>query len=320
MKVLVSINIPDIGVQLLRDAGFEVTAWSTDLPMTREQLLEACLNHDALLSSSIYKLDRDFLQACQHLRIISQFSAGYDNIDLEEAQRLGIPFANAPNAMTDATADVAFGLLLAVARKLFFLHKKIINGQWGHFRPKAHLGQELTNKTVGILGMGNIGTAFAKRCKGAYDMEVLYHNRTRNAPAEATLGARYVSFEALLQSSDIISVHAGLNDQTRGLFDYQAFAAMKPSAIFINTARGGIHNEPDLIRALNDQQIWGAGLDVTNPEPMKPDNPLLNMENVAVTPHIGSASVIARDEMARLAAMNIIEFARGEEVGNLVGR
>lgn len=318
MKVLVSLDIPEIGVQLLRDEGLEVTAWAHDHPMTQEQLLEASLKHDALLSSSIYQLDKHFLQRCKHLKIISQFSAGFDNIDLVEANQLGIPFANAPNAMTDATADVAFGLMLAVSRKLFFLYKTVMLGEWGHFRPKAYLGQELKHKTVGVFGLGNIGMAFAKRCKGAYDMDILYHNRKPNLEAEKALGARYVSFEELLQRSDVLSVHSVLNEQTRYIFNYDVFQRMKPTAIFINTARGGIHNQADLTKALQEGLIWGAGLDVTDPEPMAPNDPLLKMENVAITPHIGSATVNARDEMSRLAALNIIAFARGEKIPNLV--
>lgn len=318
MKVLVSLGIPEIGIQLLREAGLDVTVWANDIPMTQEQLIRESQKQDALLSSSIYKLDHHFLQACQHLKIISQFSAGYDNIDLEEATRLNIPFANAPHGLTDATADVAFGLLLAVSRKMFYLHKTIEAGQWGHFRPRAHLGQEPKNKTLGIFGLGKIGVAFAKRCKGAYDMQVLYHNRSKNPEAEALLAARYVNFNELLKSSDIISVHAALNDQTRGIFNYKAFQAMKPSSIFINTARGAIHNEEDLIKAMKEKQIWGAGLDVTNPEPMLPDNPLLFMENVAITPHIGSATVNARDQMSKAAAENIIAFVKGNRVPNLI--
>ncbi|MBT8184533.1 MAG: D-glycerate dehydrogenase, partial [Eudoraea sp.] len=191
-------------------------------------------------------------------------------------------------------------------------------GNWKHFRPKANLGIELKGKTVGVLGMGRIGTEFAKRCKGAYEMRVIYHNRSRNRTAELDLGAQLVSFDELLAQSDVLSVHVALTEETRELMNASAFKKMKATAIFINTARGGIHDEIALITALQNKTIWGAGLDVTNPEPMLPDNPLLEMKNVAVSPHIGSATVEARNEMSRLAALNIIQFSRGEKLTNLV--
>jgi len=318
MKVLVSLNFPSIGIEMLREEGLEVTTWTNDLPMSREELISATQKHDILFSASIYKLDADFLQQNEHLKLISQFAAGYNNIDLKKASELGIPIANTPNAMSDATADIAFGLMLTVARKMFYMHKKIISGDWSHFRPQANLGIELKGKTVGIVGMGRIGTEFAKRCKGAYDMKVIYHNRNRPIESEKEIGATYVSFKELLEKSDVLSVHCGLSEETKELFNAEAFTKMKPSAIFINTARGGIHNEEDLIDALRNKMIWGAGLDVTNPEPMEPDNPLLSMENVAVLPHIGSATIEARNEMSRLAALNIIQFSKGEPITNLV--
>ena len=303
---------------MLKDAGFQVTAWNQDKPMTQEELIEKAKTHDALFCSSYDKIDVYFLNACSHLEIISQFSVGYDNIDVAEATRLGIPIGNAPNAMNDATADIAFGLMIAVSRKMFYMHQQIIDGNWTHFRPTANLGMELKNKTLGIVGLGRIGTEMAKRCKGAYNMKVIYNNTKPNKEAEQELDATYVDLKTLLSQSDVVSVHCALNESTKELFNKSAFNQMKPSAIFINTARGQVHNEPDLIAALKNKTIWGAGLDVTNPEPMQPDNPLLHMENVCVLPHIGSATVEARNEMARLAATNIIEFYKSGIVPNLV--
>lgn len=318
MKVLVTINIPQIGIDLLRDAGLELTIWKNEAPMNKEQLMEAAQQNDILLSSSIYNLDSIFLENNKHLKLISQFAAGYNNIDINKAAELGILIANTPNAMADATADIAFGLLLVVARKMFYMHKQIIAGEWDYFRPQANLGIELKGKTLGILGMGRIGAEFAKRCSGAYGMKIIYHNRNHNLAAEKELKAIYVSFNDLLKQSDVLSVHCSLTEETREIFHRETFAKMKPSSIFINTARGSIHNENDLIEALRNRGIWGAGLDVTNPEPMKPNNPLLNMENVAVTPHIGSATIEARNEMSRLAAINIIQFSKAETISNLV--
>lgn len=319
MKVLVALNIPDKGIEMMKKGGLDVTVWTEETPMSPEQLIEECQKYEALLSTSNYDLDSNFFNNCRHLKIISQFAVGYDNIDVKKATKLKIPIGNAPNAMTDATADIAFGLMIAVSRKMFYMHKTILNKyEFEYFRPKANLGFELKNKTVGILGLGRIGLEFAKRCKGAYNMNIIYHNRNKNKEAEKLLNAKFVTFDKLLMESDILSVHCALTNETKGKFNYDAFSKMKPSSVFINTARGGIHNEEDLIKALNDKKIWGAGLDVTNPEPMLHDNPLLFMENVAVTPHIGSATVEARDEMSKLAAENIIAFFKGNRIPNIV--
>ncbi len=317
-KILITRKFPKLGAELLRNAGFEVTEWSEDRPMEHPELLEKAKEHNALFCTLSDKLDKEFLNECAHLDIISQFAVGYDNIDIPEATRLDIAIGNTPGAMSNATADTAFGLLLATARKMFFMHKSIIKGDWGYFKPNAHLGIELNNKTLGVYGLGRIGMEMAKRCKGAYDMDIIYHNRTRNLEAEKLFDAQYVSFEELLSKSDVISVHTALTEETKGIFNKVAFNQMKSSAVFINTARGGIHNEVDLIKALRDGTIWGAGLDVTNPEPMLSDNPLLEMENVCVLPHIGSATVEARNEMARMAATNIIEFYTNNNVPYLV--
>jgi len=318
VHVFISRDIPEIGVDLLRNAGFTVTLWPHDRPMTQPELIAAARENNALLSMLADNIDAHFLNECRHLDIISQFAVGYNNVDIPEATRLGIPIGNTPDVLSDATADVAFGLMLAVARKMFYMHKTIARGEWGHFRPKANLGFELKNKTLGIFGLGRIGMEMAKRCKGAYNMPVIYCNRFPNAEAEATLGAQRVSFEELLQQSDILSVHSVLSDETRGIFNKAAFEKMKTTAVFINTSRGPVHNEPDLIEALQTGKIWGAGLDVTNPEPMDPENPLLSMENAAILPHIGSATMEARNGMARLAAENIIGFYHTKTVPHLV--
>ena len=318
MRVLVALNIPNKGIKMMKSQGLDVTVWTSDLPMSQEKLIDECQKYDALLSTSNYKIDSHFLNSCKHLKIISQFSVGYDNIDIAEATKLNIPIGNAPNAMTNATADIAFGLMISVSRKFFYMHKTIIANNWGHFRPQANLGIELKNKTVGILGLGRIGLEFAKRCKGAYDMNVIYTNRYKNKEAEELLDAKLVGFDELLEKSDVLSVHCALTPETKGKFNYNVFSKMKPSSIFLNTARGGIHNETDLIKALNNKKIWGAGLDVTNPEPMQPNNPLLFMENVAVLPHIGSATVEARNEMSKLAAENILEYYKGNKPPNII--
>jgi glyoxylate reductase len=317
-KIFITRDIPEIGIEMLKAKGFELTVWTDEQYISQADLITKLQDYDVLLSNSADKIDAHFLEKCRHLDLISQFAVGYDNFDIEAATRLGIPIANTPNAMSNATADVAFGLMINVAKKMFYMHNTIAKGEWKYFVPKRNLGFELKNKTLGIFGLGRIGMEMAKRCQGAYDMPVIYCNRTANPEAEARFKARKVSFEVLLQQSDVITVHAALTAETREIFNQKAFALMKPSAIFINTARGGLHNEADLLAALQQGEIWGAGLDVTNPEPMRVDNPLLFMPNVAILPHIGSSTMEARNEMSRLAAMNIIEYYEGKPLTNLV--
>lgn len=319
-KVLITRIIPNLAYDLLTKAGFEVTVWDGDRPMTQPQLIERAKKVNALLSLGADKIDSHFFSQCSHLDIVAQYAVGYDNIDVAEATRRGIPVGNTPDVLSDATADVAFGLMIAVSRKMFYLHKTIEQGGWKQFEPLRNLGIELSGKTLGIFGMGRIGMVMAQRCKGAYNMNIIYHNRNRNTDAESRFGARWVTFDELLQQSDVLSVHSALTAETRGLFNKACFSKMKKSAIFINTSRGSVHNEEDLIDALRNNSIWGAGLDVTNPEPMRPDNPLLFMPNAAVLPHIGSATEEARNGMARLAAENIIEFYKSGNVPHCVNR
>lgn len=312
-KVLITRIIPDIAYNMLTEAGFDVTVWEGE-PMTSEELIRESKKVNALLSLGANKINKAFLGQCNHLDVIAQFAVGYDNIDVTEATRLGIPVSNTPDVLSDATADVAFGLMINVSRRMFYHHKSISKGEWTRFEPLKNLGIELSGKTLGVFGMGRIGMVMAQRCKGAFNMDIIYHNRTRNKEAEEKLGARWVSFVDLLKQSDVLSVHSVFSAETKGIFNRDAFNRMKSTSIFINTSRGGVHNEQDLLEALNTNTIWGAGLDVTNPEPMHANNPLLYMSNVAILPHIGSATVEARNGMARLAAENIIGFYREREM------
>lgn len=318
VKVFVTAGIPSAGIDLLIKESFQVHVWPHDRPMQAHELIEEGKKANALLTLSTDAIDDHFLRECSHIGIISQFAAGYDNINISEATRLRIPVGYAPGAMSDATADIAFGLMLVVSRKMFYMHNTIARGEWKHFRPQANLGIELKNKTLGIFGLGRIGMQMALRCRGAYNMQVIYCNRTPNTDATKLLDATRVTFDELLQRSDVLSVHAALSNETRGIFNKDAFEKMKAGSIFINTARGGIHNEDDLLKSLQSGKLWGAGLDVTNPEPMNADDPLLSMPNVAILPHIGSATVEARTEMSKLAAINIIEFYKNNRVPNIV--
>jgi len=298
----------------LKDAGIEIVEWKEKRELTQPELIEYCKQCDALIAAGYNKMDAHFLDECRHLKVIALHSVGYDNVDVAEADRLKIPVGNTPGVLSGPTADIAFLLMLAVSRKAFYLHQKILNGDWKFFEPTANLGIQLYNKTIGIYGLGNIGFEMAKRCVGAFNMKVIYHNRHRNLPAEEELKAVSVSFQELLERSDVLSVHTNLSKETLGKFDKAVFEKMKRTSIFINTARGAIHNEQDLINALQNGTIWGAGLDVTNPEPMKKDNPLLTMPNAAVLPHIGSATIETRDEMANIATENVIAALNGKRI------
>ena len=204
--------------------------------------------------------------------------------------------------------------MLAVSRKAFSAHKRILKGEWVFFEPTRHLGISLHEKTLGIFGMGNIGFEMAKRSAAAFDMKIIYCSRTRKEAAEREFRATRVSFEELLKQSDVLSVHTNLTPETRGIFTKAVFNQMRPGSIFINTARGSIHNETDLLEALENNTIWGAGLDVTNPEPMNKENPLLSLPNVAILPHIGSATQETRTAMAIMAAENIIAALKGNQI------
>ncbi|KQR69858.1 D-glycerate dehydrogenase [Pedobacter sp. Leaf176] len=318
MKVFISGNIAESGIKILEQNDIDLIRWTSPRQISARELIDACQDVDALVSVGPNKIDSAFLNACKHLKVIALHSVGFDNVDVEAAKSLKIPIGNTPGVLSGATADTAFLLMLAVSRKAFYLHKKIINGLWENYEPTPELGIELNGKTLGIFGMGNIGLEMAKKSIGAYGMQVIYHNRHKNEAAERAIGAKYVSFEELIEQSDVISVHTALTSETKGKFNLDVFRKMKTQSIFINTARGGIHNENDLIKALDEKLIWGAGLDVTNPEPMDKNNPLLNMENVAVLPHIGSATQETRSEMANLVAKNIIAGLKGEELPHQV--
>ncbi|MFC4871358.1 2-hydroxyacid dehydrogenase [Negadavirga shengliensis] len=314
MKVFINKIIPDIGYRMLEEAGVEYTVWKEKPVLDREQAIHFCKGHDAFLSAGQPGMDADFFRQCSHLKAVALHSVGFDGIDIQGATEYGIPIGNTPHVLNKATAETALLLMLTVARKALFLHNKIKKGGWGISQPTQDLGFDLAGKTLGIVGLGRIGAELARMCTVSWNMKILYHNRRRNEEAEKEFGAVKVSMDDLLAQSDVVSVHTALTAETKGMFGYEEFKKMKPSSIFINTARGGIHKEDELIRALDEKLIWGVGLDVTNPEPMKADNPLLEMENAVVFPHIGSATKETRDEMTRCAVENILAGLRGERL------
>jgi glyoxylate reductase len=311
MKVFISRKISEVGLQYLRDAGVNFEAWTIKRDLTPQELIARCNDADGLLSAGGNRIDRNFLEAVSHLKVISLHSAGYDNVDVAAATALKIPIGNTPGVLSDATANIAFLLMLAASRKAFYMHKTIQQGNWGFFEPTANLGIDLAGRTLGIYGLGKIGFELAKRSV-AFGMKIIYHNRGHHKEAENLLNANWVSFQDLLEQSDVLSVNTALTKETNGKFNKAVFSSMKKTAIFINTARGAIHNESDLTEALLNGTIWGAGLDVTNPEPMRSDHPLLSMPNVCVLPHIGSATEETRSAMALIAAKNLVAGLRGE--------
>ncbi|WP_160137596.1 2-hydroxyacid dehydrogenase [Chryseobacterium sp. c4a] len=316
MKVFINKRIPEIGIKMLEEAGLEVTLPESE-NLIYEEWLKYCKNTDTILSiGGDFKYDKAFFDACPNIQAIALYSVGFDHVDIKEANRRNIPIGNTPDVLSRATSDVAFLLMQSVARRASYNFQKVKDGNWGDFDPLHALGQELYGKTLGVFGLGRIGFQMAEKCRKAFDMEIIYHNRHRHEDAERELGATYVSFDELVRNSDVLSVHANFTPEHKDLFNKSVFEKMSPNAIFINTARGGFHQEQDLYHALAEEKIWGAGLDVTNPEPMSAENPLLELSNVCVLPHIGSATIEARNGMARLAAENIIAFSNGEMMPN----
>lgn len=314
MKVFVNKRIPETGIHMLEEAGLEVFIPEHD-NLSHEEWLIYCGNTDVILSiGNEFRYNKDFFDQCPDVKAIALYSVGFDHVDIKEASHRNIPIGNTPDVLSKATSDVAFLLMQSVARRASYNFQKVKDGNWGDFDPLHALGQELYGKTLGVFGLGRIGFEMAKKSRKAFDMNIIYHNRHRNEEAEKELDATYVSFEELIAQSDVLSIHANFTPQQKELFNAPVFEKMKGNAIFINTARGGFQNEKDLYEALVSKQIWGAGLDVTNPEPMSRESSLLGLSNVCVLPHIGSATIEARTGMAKIAAENIIAFSRGEKM------
>ncbi|MEJ5102859.1 2-hydroxyacid dehydrogenase [Chryseobacterium sp. MYb328] len=316
MKVFINKRIPEIGINMLQEAGLEII-FPENENLTYDEWIQYCRNTDAILNiGGDFKYDKVFFDACPDIKAIALYSVGFDHVDIKEASLRNIPIGNTPDVLSRATSDVAFLLMQSIARRASYNFQKVKEGNWGAFDPLHALGQELYGKTLGVFGLGRIGFQMAEKCKKAFDMKIIYHNRRHNEEAEKELDAKYVSFDELVTDSDVLSIHANFTAEHKELFNNVVFGKMKSNAIFINTARGGFHQEQDLYKALTEGKIWGAGLDVTNPEPMSADNLILELSNVCVLPHIGSATIEARNGMARLAAGNLIAFSKGEKMPN----
>lgn len=301
-------------IERLRAAGHTVVMRDAPGPIGREELLTQVENADALICLLSDRIDKAVIDRGKRLRIIANLGVGYDNIDLATARKRGIVVTNTPGALTETTADLTFGLLLAAARRIVEADSYTRAGEfrgWELMQP--HLGLDVYGKTLGIVGMGRIGTAVARRGHFGFGMPVVYYNRHRNEPAEQELDARWVPFAELLGESDFVCVHTPLTEETRHLFDRDAFRRMKKSAILVNVARGPVIDEEALVWALETGEIAGAGIDVYENEPEVHPGLIKLHERVVLTPHIGSASEATRRALARIAVDNVLAVLAGEQ-------
>lgn len=302
--VFITRKLSDNAIQPLMEVA-DVHIWNEEeKAVPREILLEEVKKADALLTMLSDKVDKELLDAAPKLKVIANLAVGYDNIDVEYANQKGIAICNTPDVLTDTTADLAFALLLSTARRVVEAAEFIKKGEWKSWSPLLLAGSDVHHKTIGIVGMGKIGEAVAKRATG-FDMNILYHNRSRNVVAEERIGASYTSFDELIETSDFIVCLTPLTDETRGLFSKESFMKMKNSAVFINVSRGPVVDEDALYQALVTGEIAAAGLDVFEKEPVDANHPLLTLPNVVALPHIGSSSTETREKMMKLCCENI---------------
>ena len=314
MKIFITRIIPDRGLALVKEHFSTCDIWSADMPPAREELIQRVRGVDGLLCLLTEKIDGDLMDAAgPQLKVISSMSVGVDHIDVAAATVRGIPIGNTPGVLTDATADMAFALLFASARRVVEGEKYVRSGGWKTWNPKLLLGADFVGATLGIIGFGRIGRAVAKRAQG-FDMRVIFYDPT----AQPVYGANPVDIDTLLRMSDFVSIHVPLTEGTRHLVNAEFLAKMKPNSILVNTSRGGVVDQSALYDVLKAEKIFAAALDVTDPEPLPMDHPLLELGNCLIVPHLGSASRHTRDMMSLLAAANLIAGLRGERLPNCV--
>ena len=310
MKIFVGRAIHDAGLEEMRRAGHEVTV-NDGAPLSPEQLRDAVEGCEALVSVPPDRIDDELLDAARALRVVQNYSVGVDNIDLQACAARGIGVGNTPDVLTDATADVAWALLMAASWRVVEADRFVRAGEWKGWEPRGYWGADFAGATLGIVGVGRIGQAVAKRAAG-FGMNIIYWNRSdRNEQAKA-LNATRVELDELLKTSDFVSVHCALSDDTRGLIGARELDLMKPSAILVNTARGAVIDQNALIASLGNHAIRGAGLDVFETEPLPLDSELIQLSNVVLTPHYGSATERTRARMSQLCATNVLAALRGE--------
>lgn len=316
-RVFVTREIPDAGLQLL-SRKFDVEVWKEYAPPPREVTREKLKSADAMISLLSDKIDAEMLAAAPNLKIIAQYAVGYDNIDVKTATSRKICVTNTPDVLTDASADFAFAMLMAVARRIVEADRYVREGKWQvAWHPAMLLGRDIFGATIGIVGAGRIGQAVARRARG-FNMPVLYYSGSAKPEFEAECKATRVELDTLLKNSDFVSLHVPLNDKTRLLINAERLALMKTSAYLINNARGPVVDEKALYSALISGRLAGAALDVFANEPTPANNPLLQLPNVVAAPHISSASFATREKMAEMVAENLLAFFAGKEPPDLV--
>lgn len=304
-NVVVTRRIPTAALDYLT-AHCSVRLWDSDEPIPRATLLEWVAGIDGLYCLLTENIDNELLNAAgSQLQVVSTMSVGYDHIDVKACRARGVAVGNTPGVLTETTADLAIALLLATARRLLEAGDAVRKGVWSTWKPEWMAGYDVYGSTVGIIGLGRIGLAFGRRLAG-FNCRILYHNPHPVPDRAAEINAQFVDLDTLLAESDFISIHCQLSPETRHLFNAQTFAKMKPTAILINTSRGGVVDQDALYTALSNSTIAGAGLDVTTPEPLSPEDPLVSLPNCVILPHIGSASYATRQQMALLAAKNLV--------------
>jgi glyoxylate reductase len=316
-KVFVTRAIPEEGLNLLRKYC-EVEVSPYDRMLTKEELLEKVQGKNAVITQLTDKVDKEFFEAAKDVKIVANYAVGFDNIDLEEATKRGVYITNTPDVLTNATAELAWALLFATARRVVESDKFMRSGKFQGWAPMLFLGKGVTGKTLGIIGAGRIGQAFAKMAKG-FDMKILYTARSPKKEFEEETGAQYVDLDTLLKESDFVSIHVPLTPETRHLIGEKELKLMKKSAILINTGRGPVVDEKALVKALKNKDIYAAGLDVYEREPMFEEE-LAQLDNVVMLPHIGSATEEARRDMSILVAQNIIDVIEGRVPRTLVNK
>ncbi|HHY28899.1 MAG TPA: NAD(P)-binding domain-containing protein [Desulfitobacterium dehalogenans] len=309
-KVFITGRIPSLAYELL-SKDFEVNMHDDLRLLSKEEIISGLKGKDALLCLLSDTIDKDIIAANPQLKVIANYGAGYNNIDIAAAGEVNIPVTNTPDVSTDATADLTFGLILAIARRIVEGDKETRAGRFKGWAPLYHLGVDVTGKTLGIIGMGNIGQAIARRAKG-FDMKIVYTSRTRlSVRQERELGFTYMSLEDVLKTADFVSLSLSYSSATHHMIGAKELEAMKPSAYLINTARGALVDEKALLKALENKTIAGAALDVYELEPQITEG-LQKLDQVVLTPHIGNATVETRDAMAAIAAENIIAVLKGK--------
>jgi glyoxylate reductase len=317
-RVLVTRIIPDDGLQPIR-MQTSADIWPEEGPPPREELLRRVAGVEGVLSMVTDRIDDELLdRAGPQLKVVSNYGVGFDHIDVAACTRRGVAVGNTPGVLTETTADAAFALLMAAARRLPEAYDYVRQGNWRTWLPMLLLGPDVHNATIGILGFGRIGREVAKRARG-FDMNVLYYSLHPASPEdEARLGARRASLDEVLAQSDFVTLHVSLTPETRHMMNESAFAKMKRSAILINTSRGPVVDSDDLYDALKNGVIAAAALDVTEPEPLPSDHKLLTLPNCLIVPHIGSGSVATRGKMAEMAAQNLLAGIRHEPLTSWV--